>query len=103
MLVDFHAASVNLDAICADLANGGVVMVETYRVNFKRVESDVRQLMPDCIVLGLAVEGADRDWYRYLINTEVEDFESSSTSERVARAVEKWQAAGLPLPYSIRV
>lgn len=103
MLVDFHADPANLDAICADLANVGVVVVETTRVNFRRIEADVTQCMPDCIVLGLAVKGADQDWHHYLINTEVENFDSSSTGERVVQAVANWQDAGSPLPYSVRV
>lgn len=103
MLVDYQADPVDLGAICVDLVSDGVVMVETTRVNFRRIESDVVARMPYIAVLGLAVKGTDHDWHHYLINTEVEHLDSSSTGKRVAQAVAKWQAAGSTPPYSVMV
>jgi hypothetical protein len=102
MIVNFHTDPVDLDVICADLANDGVVVVETTRPNFKSIASTVQQRMTEC-VLPMAVKGIDHDWYHYLINTEVESFNTSTTGERVAQAAAKWQTAGSPFPYSTLV
>lgn len=102
MIVNFHTDPVALDAICADLANDGVVVIETTRPNFRTIASTIMQHMTECVI-PLSVEGLDHDWHHYLINSDVESFESLKTSERVVQAVVKWQAAGSPFPYSTRV
>ncbi|RKE24446.1 hypothetical protein B0G76_8334 [Paraburkholderia sp. BL23I1N1] len=102
MIVNFHTDPVELDLVCTDLTNDGVVVIETTRPNFKNIASAVMQRMTEC-VLPLSVEGMDRDWHHYLINNDVESFESLITSGRVAQAVVKWQAAASPMPYSTRV
>ncbi|PQV51903.1 hypothetical protein [Paraburkholderia sp. BL21I4N1] len=102
MIVNFHTDPVGLELICADLANDGVVVIETTRPNFKSIATTVMQRMTEC-VLPLSVEGMDHDWHHYLINNDVESFESLITSGRVAQAVVKRQAVGSPFPYTTKV
>jgi len=102
MIVNFHTDPVDFDAICTDLANDGVVVVETTRPNFSKIASAVIDRMHDD-VLPLSVEGNDLVWRHYLINTEVESFETSVTGMRVIEAVGKWQAVGSPFPFRVRV
>ncbi|ABE30562.1 hypothetical protein DR64_107 [Paraburkholderia xenovorans LB400] len=102
MIVNFHTDPVDLDLVCTDLTNDGVVVIETTRPNFKSIAATVMHRMTEC-VLPLSVEGADHDWHHYLINDDVESFESLITSGRVAQAVVKWQAAGSPFPYTTKV
>ena len=102
MIVNFHCDPLDLDEICLDLDRDGVVVIETTRPNFSAISSAVMQRMPDCI-LALSAEDSDHDWHHYLINTEVEGFESSATGRRVIEAVAKRHAAGSPIPHSVRV
>lgn len=102
MIVNFHTDPVDFDAICIDLGHDGVVVVETTRPNFSAIASAVIDRMHDD-VLPLSVEGNDLVWRHYLINTDVESFETSITGKRVIEAVDKWQAVGSPRPFSVRV
>ncbi|WP_433695063.1 hypothetical protein [Paraburkholderia phenoliruptrix] len=103
MLIDFHRDPIDLDAVCTDLSNDGVVVIETTRPNFRKIEDAITVRMPDCTILALSTEGEDRQWHHYLINDDVEPFASSTTSARVALAVTLWQAAGSPFPYNVKV
>jgi hypothetical protein len=103
MIVNFHTAPVDFDAICADLTHDGVVVIVTTRTNFSEVAAAVIDRMPRQGVLPLAVEGPDLDWHHYLINIEVENYEATATGKRVADAVAQWQINGSRLPYRAHV
>ncbi|WP_060363056.1 MULTISPECIES: hypothetical protein [Burkholderia] len=103
MLIDFYRDPVDLDAVCRDLSNDGVVVIQTSRPNFRKIEDAVTAQMPDCTILALSTEGEDRQWHHYLINDDIEPFDSSTTGARVGQAVARWQAAGSPFPYSVQV
>lgn len=102
MIVSFRTDPIDLDAVCLDLDVDGVVVIETTRPSFSAISSAVMLRMPDCI-LALSAEDSDHDWHHYLINTEVESFESTLTAQRVIEAVAKWRAVGSPIPYRIRI
>ncbi|WP_175817815.1 hypothetical protein [Burkholderia diffusa] len=103
MLIDFYRDPVDIDAVCHDLMNDGVVVIQTSRPNFRKVADAVELQMPNSTILSLTTEGIDRQWHHYLINDDVEPFSSKTTSALVARAVAEWQAAGSPFPHSVRV
>jgi len=103
MLIDFYGDPIDLDAVCRDLSNDGVVVIQTTRPNFRKIEDSVTAKMPDSTILALSTEGDDRQWHHYLVNNDVEPFDSSTTRARVAQAVARWQTAGSPFPYSVNV
>jgi hypothetical protein len=95
--IAFHEDPIQIDALCADLVEHGIVYWHTMRPNFRRVQDLVREHGVDAI--GLAAKMTDGTFNSYLLNFGVASFELSRTSQQVAAAIAKWESLGEPVPY----
>lgn len=101
MKIDFHADPVDVDAICRDLENGEITVIQTTRPNFRDLHEAVSPLMRGSAILPLAVRDADGNWHWYFLNGDSQPAPLAEVDARVARAIALWQAVGQPTPYHV--
>lgn len=101
MLVNFHEDPINLAQLCFDLRNDAFAVIFTTRPNFRDVHKAVDAQM-DGKIIPLSVEDHDHDWHHYLINTDIEEFDSD-TPNLILKAVEQWKRVGCPFPFAARI
>lgn len=97
MRICFHEDPVNIEALCADLEQHGAVYWHTTRPNFKRVQDLVDEQGPAFLPLCARPGG---DFLNFMIRSDLVDGGLESIEQRVARAIERWQEVGEPVPHN---
>lgn len=105
MLIPVFSGNLHTQAICDELRNHGLLVVETSRTHAKHVATEVERALGINIdseggplLIHLSTEVDDRGWSEFLIYSEEYeyDYDPDKTQEMVRLAVRSWVRAGTP-------